>query len=306
MVKTLVKSFLRCLGMTVLVFGPGVLLSMASLTAGMIWMLVGSFAMVAWSYRKPWRMSWLMCVVPPIASVLCYVAQLALAKGGPNVGLFTGAGALGLCVGAFSGWTHKVFVRDNRVFARRTAVYLLVWFAAYAFTQAVAVAGRYEIANIGRLGGMFTTAMVLTLAVVLTIKYVRTRRRLAPMQASRPPGRAGNVILPVLLLVGAASAVAQVNYRYGTSVPVESADQAVDRLITGLQIQPGQSKGRNFILEPSEDRRTEARISVQLLADRDRAVRLMQQDMEGSRQTAGSSASRRSRSGQPVLQHTTE
>ena len=82
------------------------------------------------------------------------------------------------------------------VFARRTSVYLLVWAVSYGLTQLFVAAGNADGANLGRLTGVFSTAMLLAVSLMLLAKYVRVRR-----SGPKAVGRAAAAVLMLVSLV---------------------------------------------------------------------------------------------------------
>ena len=170
------KSLMICLTLGAAVLGPGLyLVEIAGLQLlGLLWLFCGAFAMMAWSYRKPWRLIWLTCLLPPLAALGCYGIQLWVFGGlaPPNDLLppfaFLGAAALaGGVLGYYRALAHEIYLEDGAVMARRTLAYLGLWAVAYIATQGLAYLGRSELVQGGLLTGAFTTTMLAVVSLVL-------------------------------------------------------------------------------------------------------------------------------------------
>lgn len=165
------KGIAKSVALSAAVLGPGfVMLIMGMTVLGMLWLFIGSFAMMAWSYRKPWRLGAIACLIPPVAAAICYVLQLLLfGVAAPPLVLIAGAGVAGLAVGFWRAGTHEV-KRDESgaIIAERTIGYLLVWAAAYGATQLLGFVAISELAiRAGLITGAFTTAMLATVSIVV-------------------------------------------------------------------------------------------------------------------------------------------
>ncbi|MFK8035710.1 MAG: zinc ribbon domain-containing protein, partial [Hyphomicrobiales bacterium] len=165
------KGIAKSVALSLAVLGPGfVMLIMGMTVLGMLWLFVGSFAMMAWSYRKPWRLGAIACLIPPAAAAICYALQLLLfGIAAPPLVLIAGAGVAGLAVGFWRAGTHEV-KRDasGAIIAERTIGYLLVWAIAYGATQLLGFIAISELAiRAGLITGAFTTAMLATVSIVV-------------------------------------------------------------------------------------------------------------------------------------------
>ncbi len=169
-IKAGIKALTKSLTLSAAVLGPGLLLLLAGqLILGMVLLFVGSFGLVAYSYHKPWRLSPLSCLIPPLTAAACYVIQLVLFGDAspPGVLLLVAIG-LGVAIGAFRGRAHEVYVEKGGVFAQRTITYLVIWIAAYAITQLLGMtAANVWAVRGGLVMGAFSTAMLAMVSIVL-------------------------------------------------------------------------------------------------------------------------------------------
>ncbi|MEP4806898.1 MAG: hypothetical protein ABJZ69_21005, partial [Hyphomicrobiales bacterium] len=161
----------KSVALSLAVLGPGFVMLFIGMTIlGMLWLFVGSFAMMAWSYRKPWRLGAIACLIPPAAAAICYALQLLLfGIAAPPLILIAGAGIAGLAVGFWRASTHQV-KRDasGAIIAERTIGYLLVWAVAYGATQLLGFIAISELAiRAGLMTGAFTTAMLATVSIAV-------------------------------------------------------------------------------------------------------------------------------------------
>ncbi|NNF39487.1 MAG: hypothetical protein HKN71_12520 [Gemmatimonadetes bacterium] len=162
---------------------PGLLLSASSRPLGALWMLVGSFLMMASRYRRPWRLGPLACLLPAAGAGLSYLVQLGIFPTTPPSGVLGVAVLAGAGLGWWRGSAHEVFVRGGKVFAQRTVAFLAVWFVAYAASQVFGLLRSTEMAEVGLAGGAFATAMLVVAAFVLLNK-----------RSSALSGRAGGAV----------------------------------------------------------------------------------------------------------------
>ena len=65
------KSLAKSLALSVAVIAPGAVLAdnPQTVVLGVLWLFVGSFGLMAWTYRKPWRLGLISCLLPPLAAV---------------------------------------------------------------------------------------------------------------------------------------------------------------------------------------------------------------------------------------------
>ncbi|MFB9148159.1 hypothetical protein ACFFU4_00160 [Roseovarius ramblicola] len=146
------------------------LLFVGQTIAGMLWLLIGSFGMMAWTYRKPWRIGWISCLLPPGAAALCYLVQLTLFQASaPPLALVAVAAGTGVLVGVWRARTHVVRQsEDGGIIAERTFGYLLVWVLAYGCTQFFSMlAITILLVRAGLVTGAFTTAMLAVVSIVI-------------------------------------------------------------------------------------------------------------------------------------------
>ena len=109
------KSLIKTAVTSALVMGPGVILMgpLEQPLAGSIWLLIGAFGMMAWSYRRQWRLMWITCLVPPVSAGASWIVQLAVMGEDPQVPIVATALGVGSIVGLIRGGTHKTFVQDD-------------------------------------------------------------------------------------------------------------------------------------------------------------------------------------------------
>lgn len=168
------KALLKNLAVTATVLGPGFLLLSVNVIAGMIWLFCGSFGLMAWSYRKPWRLMWISCFAPAAGSAVCYGVQLSL-FGVPPLDMLVVACILGMGIGYWRAGAHHVYPEGQAIMARRTMGYLLIWAAAYAATQIFGFMGRIHLAHGGLLTGAFTTSMLMVVSAMIFIRFRELR-----------------------------------------------------------------------------------------------------------------------------------
>ena len=154
--------------------GPGMLLLMNGVTVpGTIWLFLASFGLMAWTYRKPWKLGWVSCLMPTATALLCLTAQLLLLNRvlPPPLLLMLGIGG-GIAFGFVRSRVHSLTQEeDGSVIAQRTFGYLLVWIAAYVLTQTVTHLTRNAFLVQGTvLTSVFTTLMVATLSASLLLR----------------------------------------------------------------------------------------------------------------------------------------
>lgn len=178
-IKAVANSLLKSLALSAAVLGPGMMFLMSGEPGiGMIWLFAGSFAMMAWTYRKPWRLSWLSCFAPAAGSALCYIVQIAI-FGVPPLDMLLIVCVLGLGIGYWRAAAHRVYTEGQAIMAQRTLVYLLIWAAAYAATQVFGFVGQTYLATGGLLTGAFTTSMLIAVSVMIFMRFREVRASLA-------------------------------------------------------------------------------------------------------------------------------
>ena len=172
------KGLSKSLLLSAMVMGPGLLIMQKQQILGWLWMLLGSFAMMAWSYRKEWRINWVSCLIPPLMAAASYIVQLVVYGGNPNLIWLGLAAIVGLAVGIARGGTHEVYIQRGGIYARKVTGYLLVWLVCYLITQFFSMLGQKEALQIGRISGAFSTAMLIAVSVVLLSKYQKQKNEL--------------------------------------------------------------------------------------------------------------------------------
>ncbi len=144
---------------------------------GTLLLLAASFSLMAFSYRKPWRLGILGCLAPAATVSLCYLLQLLLYQATPTIfTLAFGALALGMIVGIIRGLSHRIYQENNQIMAQRSIVYLLVWIVAFGATQIlVLVSNHLLLIRTGFMTGAFSTGMVVVVSLILFIRYLSIR-----------------------------------------------------------------------------------------------------------------------------------
>ncbi|MGE0629674.1 MAG: hypothetical protein AB7O43_17835 [Hyphomicrobiaceae bacterium] len=167
------KAAGKSMALSAAVLGPGLLLlALGQVMFGTIWLFVGSFAMVAWTYRRPWRLGLASCLIPPIAAGLCYMVQLILFANAQLPFLLVFGGVLAGCA---AGWiraqTHEVYLESGQYFAQRSIAYLAIWAAAFGVTQLLGLlASNVWLIRAGLVTGAFSTAMLAVVSIVVLRK----------------------------------------------------------------------------------------------------------------------------------------
>jgi len=177
---TAVKAAAKSLTISTIVLGPGFyLLFSGQSIAGMIWLFLGSFGLMAWTYRKPWRVGWISVLIPPLVAMFSYAIQLSLFGSVlPPILLLLLTILVGLGFGYFRAQSH-ILTPDSSgsVIAERTIGFLVVWIASYAATQMLALlASNILLVRAGLLTGAFTTAALVALSWLLLTRSQRLRR----------------------------------------------------------------------------------------------------------------------------------
>ncbi|MBZ0139172.1 MAG: zinc ribbon domain-containing protein, partial [Pseudorhodoplanes sp.] len=176
MLKAVSKAAGKSMALSAAVLGPGLLLlALGQVVLGTIWLFAGSFAMVAWTYRKPWRLGLVSCLIPPVAAGLCYIVQLILFANA-NLPFLLVLG--GILAGCAAGWiraqTHEVYLENGQYFAQRSIAYLAIWAAAFGITQLLGLlASNVWLIRAGLVTGAFSTAMLALVSIVVWRKRAR-------------------------------------------------------------------------------------------------------------------------------------
>ncbi len=179
LMKAVTKAAGKSLALSAAVLGPGLLLlAVGQVVFGTIWLFAGSFGMVAWTYRKPWRLGLVSCLIPPVAAGLCYLVQLILFANA-NLPLLLVVGAV--LVGCVAGWirarTHEVYLENGQYFAQRSIGYLAIWAAAFGVTQLLGLlASNLWLIRAGLVTGAFSTAMLALASFVMWQKRAQVLR----------------------------------------------------------------------------------------------------------------------------------
>ena len=174
-VKAVMKALISSMVLSAIALGPGIALLMSGYpTFGMIWMFLGSFWLMARTYRKPWRLTFFSCFIPPAVALLAYLLQLILFNdaGLPILPLFVALG-LGLLFGWWRASKHHLSrADDGGVIAKRTFGFLVIWVLSYGTTQILGyAAASIEVMRAGLLTGVFSTTTLIVVSMILWRKF---------------------------------------------------------------------------------------------------------------------------------------
>ncbi len=257
-IKLLVKGLIKSLGTSILLLGPGFVLMLSGFSfPGMVLLFLGSFWMMARTYRRPWRLTRLSCFLPPLVASISYLMQLSLFA---ETGLPWPAIALAVGVGILLGWwrgkSHRVYTESGVLFAKRTFGYLVCWILGYGFTQILATAANSVlIIRAGLVTGAFTTTLLVMVSLVLLRKW-RTTPALVAGHSAAGLFFAGLCITGSLMMSPSVSALQQnrVANELRTAIHGGNAEEIFaaalisglneDLRLTGLQRSPNQSDAK--------------------------------------------------------------
>ncbi|MDJ0513651.1 MAG: hypothetical protein QNJ62_09440 [Methyloceanibacter sp.] len=188
------RSLTKTLAIMAGVIVASFLLMAISPQLGAAAMLAYSSFMVVKSSQQDTPLTRFTALLPGGMALVCYGLQLSfIDAGGSSLPLLGFAAGIGL------GWLlcrgHEIYEKAGRLFAHKTSLYVIVWVATYAFTQASALAGLRDIAGFGLMLSGLSSAMVATLSVLLLMKL---KGRQGP-PASPGGVTAGFVLLGALL-----------------------------------------------------------------------------------------------------------
>lgn len=167
-------ALLKNLLLAALLMTPGmILLFMGQRLAGITAIFVGSFVMMAKSYRKPWALNFLSTVLPILSVMFCYGVQLYLFRDKlPELTYVFGAFGAGSLLGILRAYFHKIEVTERGVFANKTIGFLVLWVIAFGATQALALfATDILYLRAGLLTGALSTGLI-----VATTFFIWTRK----------------------------------------------------------------------------------------------------------------------------------
>lgn len=221
---------------------PGAVLGMISLLfwqlnprLGSFVLLIGSFALVAKSYRKDWLMKWYSCLLPPATVTFCFFAQMIFLGVRPPLGALLPGVAAGLLLGFLRGIFHKFYEKDGQIYAKRTIWILLIWLGTYLLSQSAALFHTRYFVGIGLCGGAFGSSIVVMFSLVVFCKYVFMRNALAGQERRGSLAASLGVLASFLFfsasLFAASSIFAQNNYSSGNAASLgtyKGAPPAVD------------------------------------------------------------------------------
>jgi len=165
---------------------PAAILSNFSSIAGALWALIGSFVFLASNYNKEWKLSTLSILLPPAALLITFLIQMQIFWIWPPETFLIGVVVGGVLLGIFRGNTHKVFLKENSIFAQKSTAFLFIWFISFGITQTLAMMGQTDF-GVGRSGSLFSISLMIAFSIVLFGKFVRQsgRKRLRPTSANR-------------------------------------------------------------------------------------------------------------------------
>lgn len=172
--KSIVKSGAKSLIVSAAVLGPGLVLLLAGHAfLGTVWLFVGAFGQMAWTYRKPWRLGLVTCLIPPVSVGAIYAIQLWLFEATAlPLEWVAAAAAGGGVLGWFRGQAHEVYHEGRAIFAQRTQAYLFIWAAAFGTTQLLGFVTREALVlRSGLVTGAFTTAMLAVVSIALLNRW---------------------------------------------------------------------------------------------------------------------------------------
>ncbi len=190
--KAISVALMKSLGLTAIVMIPGLALLAVAPALGVLWLFVGSFVLLLRTYAKPWRLMWLTCLTPAIASGLCFLIQLAIFNDRiPPIALLLPAALLGMVIGLVRARSHLLYVENRTVMAKRTAGYLVIWAACYGFTQLLGMfAATMPLIRGGLLTSALSTGMLVCVSLVILVRYLKLRdqqsvvHEIAPVMAA--------------------------------------------------------------------------------------------------------------------------
>ncbi|MCP4660856.1 MAG: DUF2339 domain-containing protein [bacterium] len=208
-------ALLKSLLQSAVVVGASALAWQINPAVGSLVALVGSFVLVARSYRKEWRLLWITVLLPPLGMGLSYGVQLGRLGQQPNPALLLAAIVVGLVLGWLRGRAHEVFVKGRQIFAQRTVSYLSIWALCFCGTQAFALARQQQLIEYGMLGGAFSTAILAAVALVLLSRYHRKKQEL--LLAGALTVGIGFLVLPALVALAAWPGTARAQGSVGDS-----------------------------------------------------------------------------------------
>lgn len=161
--------------------GPGfLLLIIGAIVPGMIWLFISSFSLMAWTYRKPWKLNLLSCLMPCAVTGLCLIVQMMLLRRVlPPTEFLILALLVGGGLGAIRSVFHKLHCEpDGSVMARRTLGYLIIWIVAYALTQLAAYLSRNTILIQGSvLTSVLSAAAIGVFSLCLLLRMYSVRKK---------------------------------------------------------------------------------------------------------------------------------
>lgn len=206
------KAMLGSLALSALVMGPGFALLFAGYQlSGMIWLFLAAFGLMARTYRKPWRLGVISCLLPPLTAAACYAFQIWLFGEVAPLEFVAIAVTLGLLIGYFRARSHTVRHDDKGApIADRTFGYLLIWVIAYGATQAFAYFAINSIqTRAGLVTGAFSTAMLVAVSVIIWVRFRAIKRGAAALLAA--------MLVPALALAPATSDPASAQGQAGST-----------------------------------------------------------------------------------------
>jgi hypothetical protein len=143
---------------------------------GTLLLAIYSTFMVVRAHRKPIPLGFLTAMLPGLMALVTFLLQLGLlgtANSLPLVGILAG-----LVCGLIMGKAHRVYHDEERVYARRTLLYLLVWGLSYGFVQMAGLLGWWELIDVALALTGFTSVSLLMLSLCLYFKFRRERHRM--------------------------------------------------------------------------------------------------------------------------------
>lgn len=165
-IGAIARSVMMSLVITVVVIAASIALMTMSPVLGVLVMLVYSSVMVVRSTRTDMPLNRFTALLPGAMALSCYLLQLAVSgvddPTWPLLGILAGLGP-----GWLMGRGHRIYEKNGRVFAHRTFLYVLVWAVSFLLAQIALLLGLRQVAAIALGLGGFSTAMLVTLSLLL-------------------------------------------------------------------------------------------------------------------------------------------
>ncbi|TVO77741.1 hypothetical protein [Sedimenticola selenatireducens] len=174
--KAVIRGLSKSILLSTIAIGPGIgLLLTGYPVSGMIWMFIGSFWLMARTYKKPWRLTFLTCFTPPAAALTCYLLQLWLFAD-DDIAVFQSL-SIAILLGMLFGWwrasKHTLSrAKDGGIIAKRNLGFLVVWVLSYGVTQLLGyLSADVLIIRAGLMTGAFSTAVLIIVSLLIWRRF---------------------------------------------------------------------------------------------------------------------------------------